>query len=257
MQTMLRCLRLARMIMHLLFGVAIVLTVYPSMGQMRRYRVARWWSHRVLTLCRMDLQIRGALPDKPAMFVMNHISWLDIYALNALQPSHFVAKSEIKSWPLIGVLCDRAGTIFIERGKRHAVHDVIRQLAQRMQQGHTAAVFAEGTTTRGDQLLPFHANLLQAAIEANVPLIPVALRYLHHGQRTEVPAYVDGMSLAESMGKVVMTPGMSAELTLLPALHPAEFKTRHALAKAAQDAISRELGVAVVGTTPVRLGAAT
>jgi 1-acyl-sn-glycerol-3-phosphate acyltransferase len=240
------------MILHLLLGVSIVLLLYPFLGLERRHTVVRWWSHRVLSLCGMTLVVKGDLPAGPRLFVMNHISWLDIYALNALKPSHFVAKSEIRGWPLIGLLCDRAGTIFIERGKRHAVHQVIHQLAERMQQGHTAAAFPEGTTTRGDQLLPFHANLLQAAIEARVPVTPVALRYWHHEQRSEVPAYVEGMTLVESMSKVVMTPGMVAELTLLPELHPEEFKTRHALAKAAQDIMSRYLGAPVAGASPTR-----
>jgi hypothetical protein len=78
------------------------------------------------------------------------------------------------------------------------------------------------------------------------------LRYWHHEQRSEVPAYVEGMTLVESMSKVVMTPGMVAELTLLPELHPEQFNTRHALARAAQDAISAHLGVSVAGTTPLR-----
>jgi 1-acyl-sn-glycerol-3-phosphate acyltransferase len=246
--------RLGRIILHLLLGVSIVLLLYPFLSLERRHAIVRWWSHRVLSLCGTALVVKGGLPTGPRIFVMNHISWLDIYALNALKPSHFVAKSEIRGWPLIGLLCDRAGTIFIERGKRHAVHQVIHQLAERMKQGHTSAVFAEGTTTRGDQLLPFHANLLQAAVQAHVPVTPVALRYWHHEQRSEVPAYVDGMSLVESMSKVVMTPGMVAELCLLPELHREEFKTRHALAKAAQNAISAHLGVSVAGATPVRSG---
>jgi len=254
MRRLVSSVRLGRMILHLLLGVGIVLSVYGFLGLSRRTAIARWWSRRVLSLCGMTLVVKGNLPAGPRIFVMNHISWLDIYVLNSLKPSHFVAKSEIRGWPLIGLLCDRAGTIFIERGKRHAVHQVIHQLAERMQQGHTAAVFPEGTTTRGDQLLPFHANLLQAAIEAHVPVTPVALRYWHHEQHSEVPAYVEGMTLVESMSKVVMTPGMVAELSLLPELHPEEFKTRHALAKAAQDAISHHLGVSVAGTTLLRPG---
>jgi 1-acyl-sn-glycerol-3-phosphate acyltransferase len=242
------------MMLHLLLGVNIVLLVYPFLRLAQRTAIVRWWSHRVLSLCGISLVVKGSLPAGPRIFVMNHMSWLDIYALNTLKPSHFVAKSEIRGWPLIGLLCDRAGTIFIERGKRHAVHQVIHQLTERMKQGHTSAVFPEGTTTRGDQLLTFHANLLQAAIEAHVPVTPLALRYWHHEQRSEVPAYVDGMSLLESMSKVVMTPGIVAELSLLPELHPEQFNTRHALARAAQDAISAHLGLSVAGTTPLRPG---
>jgi 1-acyl-sn-glycerol-3-phosphate acyltransferase len=228
--------RFARMMLHLLYGVTMVLLLYPFLSSQRRAAIARYWSHRVLSLCGMTLVVKGSMPLGARMFVMNHISWLDIYALNALKPSHFVAKSEIRDWPLIGLLCDRVGTIFIERGKRHAVHQVIRELTERMKQGQTSAVFAEGTTTRGDQLLPFHANLIQAAIEAQVPVTPVALRYWHDEQRTEVPAYVDGMSLVE----------------FLPELHPEHFKSRHALAKAAQDSISVHLGLGIVDSIAAR-----
>lgn len=239
--TLIRYARLGGMVLHLLLGVAIVLCLYPWSSEQRQEKLARWWSACIFRWCRMQLHIRGEIPKGPRLFVMNHISWLDIYALNALKPSHFVAKSEIRGWPLVGLLADRAGTLFIERGRRHAVHAVIHQLALRMKAGHTAAVFPEGTTTRGRDLLPFHANLMQAAIEAGVPVTPVAIRYTHHGVRTEIPAYVDGMSLAASMGQVLATPGMSAELTLLPELHPQDFATRHALAKAAQDAIGQQL----------------
>ena len=238
--------RLARMILHLLLGVAIVLLVYPFLNPARRQWVARWWSRRVLSLCQMRWVVHGELPAGPRMFVMNHISWLDIYTLNSLRPSQFVAKAEIRTWPLIGLLCQRAGTIFIERGKRHAVHDVIHILAQRLRDGQSAAVFPEGTTTCGNELLPFHANLIQAALQAGVPVTPVALRYAYQGQRSEVPAYVGEMSLVQSMRRVLMHPGLVAELTLLPDLHPEDFKTRHALAQASQAAIAQALDIKTV-----------
>lgn len=239
--------RLARVMLHLLLALAIILLIYPFLKAAQRQSVARWWAQRVFHLCQMTWVVRGALPAGARMFVMNHISWLDIYALNALRPSQFVAKAEIRSWPLIGLLSQRTGTIFIERGKRHAVHDVVRTLAQRLRDGHSAAVFPEGTTTCGDQLLPFHANLIEAALQAQVPITPIALRYTYQNERSEVPAYVDELSLMQSIKRVLMHPGLMVELTLLPDLFPEEFKTRHALAQASYAAISQALRLPVPG----------
>ncbi|NDH31227.1 MAG: 1-acyl-sn-glycerol-3-phosphate acyltransferase, partial [Betaproteobacteria bacterium] len=109
----------------------------------------------------------GVIEPQPGeLVVMNHISFIDILALDALRPVHFIAKSEIRKWPVIGILCDRTGTIFIERGKRHAVHDVLKTMANELRQGEVVSFFPEGTTSDGRQLLPFHANLFEAAVRS-------------------------------------------------------------------------------------------
>ena len=107
------------------------------------------------------------------LVVANHLSWLDIFAIDALCPASFVAKSEIARWPLVGTLVARAGTLFIERGRRHAVHRLIEHIERSLQAGGRVAVFPEGTTGAGHALLPFHANLIQAAVDAQAPVVPV------------------------------------------------------------------------------------
>ena len=108
----------------------------------------------------------------------NHVSWLDIAAIHAVAPqARFVSKADVLAWPLLGWLISGAGTLFIERERKRDALRVVHQVAEALQAGDTVAVFPEGTTGDGATLLPFHANLLQAAIATGTPVQCVALRY--------------------------------------------------------------------------------
>ncbi len=241
-----------RLILHVALGTAIIASYFPFARTETRARLIRWWSQVVLRICGMRLAVSGQLEGlgHGRMLVLNHISWIDVYVVHAIHATRFVAKSEIRSWPVIGYLCDRTGTVFIERGRRHAVHQANQQLADLLRKGACVGVFPEGTTSDGSVLLPFHANLIQAAIEAGVPVQPVAVRYERpNGERARDAAYIGEMSLIESLFMILRARSLIARATLLPPIDT-RGRTRHEVARAARQAISLSLGLDTAGTPP-------
>jgi len=189
-------------LLHLLGGLLTIWLRFPRLSAEQRALRVQIWSRTLLNCLGVRLQVRGpaALPG-PLLIVSNHISWLDIAALHAARYCRFVSKADVARWPLIGALAGGVGTLFIQRESRRDAMRVVHHMADRLHAGDVLAVFPEGTTSDGSGLLPFHANLLQAAIAADAPVQPVGLRYLigHSGQPTRAPAYVGQDTLLASV----------------------------------------------------------
>lgn len=240
-------LRLLRVILHLFQGLATCALAFPFVGATSRRQLIGRWSRRLLALCRVEVQIGyvgGATVAPRALIVANHVSWLDIFVINTLQPCHFVAKSDIRDWPLIGWLCEKSGTIFISRGKLRDVRRIYQGLVAGLQAGEHVAFFPEGGTAVQGKLLPFHANLFEAAIEAGVPVQPYALSYVGiDGKFHPAAEFVGDMTFAQSMLAILKTRHpITAYLTLLPVIHTKRHSHRRELADAAREAIERVLG---------------
>ncbi|MGH8853177.1 MAG: lysophospholipid acyltransferase family protein, partial [Telluria sp.] len=172
-------LRLVRVMVHLAAGLATCALAFPLASNGLRERLTRRWSRKLLALCRVSVeQLPGAPVLEHALIVANHVSWLDIFVINALHPCRFVAKAEIRAWPVLGWLAAGAGTVFIARGDRRALRHVFKGLVAVLAQGQRVAFFPEGTTARQGEVLPFHANLFEAAIDAKVAVQPYALSYV-------------------------------------------------------------------------------
>ncbi len=190
------------------FWAAVMMRILGRSGRRVSVRV---FARGVLFLCgvRFDRQQAGELPS-PCLVVSNHVSWLDIYVLHALEPMTFIAKSQIRSWPVIGWLVTAAGTLYIERGRRHAVHDVLHQAQRRCDLGERICFFPEGTTSEGHGLLKFHSNLF-SLVERRPDLLvqPISIRYWQQGLASSVTAYVGEMTLVGSMLRIMRTPGLS------------------------------------------------
>ena len=125
--------------------------------------------------------------DASALVVGNHVSWLDIYTVNAWRPTPFVSKAEVRQWPVVGWLAEKLDTVFLQREKRTEAMRVMHEMAERLRNG--MCVFPEGTTTDGQELLPFHANLFQAAVSAGCAVQPICLMYEDaHGRQSVAPA---------------------------------------------------------------------
>ena len=137
----------------------------------------RAWSLKMLRLAGMRLVVHNdeARLDSGVLVVGNHISWIDIYVINAWRPTPFVSKAEIRNWPVVGWLAQQLGTVFIQREKRSDAKRIMHELANRLMAGEMMCVFPEGTTSNGEKLLPFHANMFQAAVSASCPVQPVCL----------------------------------------------------------------------------------
>jgi 1-acyl-sn-glycerol-3-phosphate acyltransferase len=235
-------LRLARVIFHLVCGVGTCALVFPWVGAARREPMVRNWSRRLLGVCRVSVeQAPGSEALAHALIVANHISWLDIFVINSLHPCRFVAKAEIRRWPVLGWLAARAGTVFIARGKRRDLRHIFQGLVGVLERGERVAFFPEGTTASQGTLLPFHANLFEAAIDAKVAVQPYALEYVDAAGRHHAAVdYLDSTTLVDSLFMVLSGAPVRARLTCLAPID-ATHAHRRELAQAAQQAIARAL----------------
>ena len=241
---------------HVLLGVAIVLIIFPFAGQIARNRITRTWSRVLIALCGARvvatgvaipeaLQRDGIDPRSPGRLALaNHVSWMDIFVINAALPSRFIAKAEIGKWPLLGVLVSGGGTLYIERGRRHAVAAMNKTVREHLNLGETIVVFAEGTTTDGSELLPFHSNVIAPAIDVGAGIWPIAIRYTERGQRSSAAAFIGEMGLMTSLARVLVADQLRVEVAVLAPILKAQAADRHAIARAARAAIAQQLGFA-------------
>lgn len=235
--------RLARVGLHLAAGLATVAAIYPFVGRPLRQRLKQRWSRKLLTILGIRLRVSGDL-QPGALLVANHVSWIDIFVINAATPTAFVSKAEVRGWPAIGWLAEKTDTLFIERGRRQHVQHIAHAMAERLAAGQSVAFFPEGTTTDGTTLLPFHAGLFQPAIAAGVPVQPVVVRYAtRDGRHSTAPAYAGDTSFVECLWATVTSRGLVAELDGLAAL-PTAGGERRELARRAETAIRERLGSA-------------
>jgi 1-acyl-sn-glycerol-3-phosphate acyltransferase len=227
--------RLARVILHLVQGLVVCALVFPWASTPHRNWHIRRWSRQLVAMCGVSVQLRAGAPALThAMVVSNHISWLDIFVINSLLPCRFVAKSEIREWPVVGWLVAMAGTVFIARGNRRDLRHIFKGMVASLQLGERVAFFPEGTTGAQGQVLPFHANLFEAAIDARVPVQPYALRYLDaQGNYHARVDYTGDTTFVQSMMRILGGPPVRAELTCLAPLEAAGAHRRELSAQAA------------------------
>jgi 1-acyl-sn-glycerol-3-phosphate acyltransferase len=241
---------------HVAAGLVLTACLFPFVDKVRRQRVIRHWAATLLTIMRVRLRViappsavaaREVVVDalrfqgQGAMLLLNHLSWLDIFVIHSVRPAHFVAKAEILRWPLLGFLVASAGTVFVERGRRHAVRDVNHRVATLLGDGELVGLFPEGTTGDGDRLLPFHANLIQPAIDAKASIVVAGLRYRDEdGGPTTATLFTGEITMFESLLRIARRGPLTAELHLLDTIEANV--TRHEVARRARSMIARALG---------------
>lgn len=227
-------------LLHILTGFITVLLVFPRLSAEQRQMRVQVWSRGMLKRIGIELVVKGQ-PDMrgPLMLVANHISWLDITSLHAARFCRFVSKADIAQWPFIGKLASGIGTLFLERSSRRDAMRVVHHMADSLRAGDVLAVFPEGTTSDGRSLLPFHANLIEAAIVANVPVQPVALQFIDRAtsQPSFAPCYINDDTLAGSVWRTLVTPGIAVVITF-GEIQLAEGRDRRTWSKALQQAVS-------------------
>lgn len=242
-----RAWRLFRLGLHIARGVLTAALLLPWASPRTRLARTRNWSRALLSLLGVRLAVRGQPPGDDAgniLVIANHVSWLDIYLLNATRPPRFVSKAEVRGWPVVGWLAAFAGTIFLERGRRRDTARVNDVLAGALADGGCVALFPEGTTSDGTRLKPFLPSLFQAAISAQSVLQPVALRYrLPDGGIDTAAAYHGDMSMMDSLRNILTRQEIRAELYFLEPMSCVG-KTRRDLAREAENAISNALNQA-------------
>lgn len=236
--------RLASAAVHMVRGLYIVYVDFRRLDAEGRRRSVQAWNAGMLRCVGMAIETEGALHPGAKLVIANHVSWLDILAINALTPMRFVSKAEVHRWPVVGRLATAGGTLYIERERSRDALRVVHHMAEALQAGDTVAVFPEGTTGEGHTLLPFHANLFQAAIVTRSPVQPLALRYrdARHAVSPAV-AYVGDTSLLTSLWRVVFAEGLTVRVQVLPA-HEVTHADRRALARYMRECVASALGVA-------------
>ncbi|MFO1245492.1 MAG: lysophospholipid acyltransferase family protein [Ramlibacter sp.] len=208
--------KLLRALWHAVAGWLTIVLVFPRLLPDQRNIRVQVWARQMLAVLGIDLQTHGTPPAHgPMLLVANHISWLDILVMHAARHCRFVSKSEVRRWPLIGTLSTGAGTLYIERESRRDAMRVVHQMADALKAGDILAVFPEGTTSDGVSLLPFHANLIQAAISAGAPVQPVALSFIDvaTGQPSLAPCYINDDTLFGSIWRTLTAPRIAAVVT--------------------------------------------
>jgi len=236
--------RACRLLLHIVSGLTQAF-IYPHVAQTLQRRMTQNWSAGLLGILNIKLRVHGDLPDVEkgaVMLAANHVSWLDVYSLNAASPAHFVAKAEIARWPVLGWLSRQVGTLFIERAKRSDTARINQDIAAALAKGDRVAVFPEGTTSDGNTLRHFHASLLQPAVLGGAWLYPAAIRYTDaRGNFSTATAYVD-ISMQDSLRQILRQPLLHVDITFAAPIH-SPGKNRRELARAAEQAIASALSL--------------
>jgi 1-acyl-sn-glycerol-3-phosphate acyltransferase len=232
--------------LHIACGLVLAVT-YPWFGIGVRRRILQSWSAGLLHIFNVRIDIAGDDPLhalRHGLIVTNHISWLDVFVLNAVVPMRFVAKAEVRRWPVIGWLCARAQTLFLERGKARAAARINVHMVELLRQGECLAVFPEGTTTDGAQVAHFHSSLLQPAVDAGTKVHAIAIRYQDEsGARSTAAAYIDELSFGASLWNILGTPVLHVRLIAAASLDACTLD-RRSLTRSARECINAALDLA-------------
>lgn len=237
-----RVYRLARAFLHIIYGMALMIVAFPFFNQQQRSNCIRIWSKGITNVFNVEVTTSGEIPvEGGMMFVANHVSWLDIHALNSVKNMRFIAKSDIRHWPFIGFLASRANTLFIDRGKRQDTAKTISVISQSLENGDAMCFFPEGTTTDGRELKPFKGSLLQGAVEGNKDVVPVSIFYpdASNSANTRM-AYFGEMTLLESLLNVVSQKRPQVHLHFYPPIKAGAYNRRE-LSLLIQDIIAEGL----------------
>ena len=241
------------MLLHALEGALILRLVFPRAGALRRRELVGRWSAKLVRIAGVTIRVEGSPPgveEQGAMIAANHVSWLDIFVISAIVSTRFIAKSEIRDWPLAGWIADRAGTLFIRRERRRDTARMTEVVRAALAQGDCVGLFPEGSTTEGDALQRFHTSLFEPAVANQAHVHPCALRYEHaDGTLCRAAAYVGMLSFMESMGLVLRQQGLVARVRFAPAVDTAG-RSRREVAAEAEARVASLLGLPA--GTPLR-----
>lgn len=221
--------RVPLLLLHVLISLPItILLLNPLSRRLSRrgerldFWAIRMWSTGMMRIFGFRLKRYGTPLPGAAMFVANHVSWIDITLMHSQRFMGFVAKAEIARWPLIGWLAGLGGTIYHHRGNNESLHGVMHQMVQRLQSGDAVGVFPEGRTMGGAAIGVFHARIFQPAVLAGVPAQPVALKYGVRGSAQTIVAFAPKEGFLGNFLRLLGEPGRIAEVHFLEPIAAAE-----------------------------------
>lgn len=196
------------------------------------------WSRIALAIFGIRLAVEGEKPVVTSLWVANHLSWLDIEVLHAVEAVAFISKAEVEKWPLIGTMAAAGGTLFHRRGSAQSLNRVANELTDIMRSGRPGAIFPEGKVGPGDQVLKFHARLFQTAIDAEVPVQPVAIDYRLRGARHHQLPFQGDEQFVPNALRLLGLPSSQVVLTFGKPI-AVQGHSRRALAQLAHDQVVR------------------
>ena len=222
---------------HVVVDLPLVLLLMAVGGGQLERRMVQLWSSGLMRVFGLRVRSFGTPLPGVAMFVANHVSWADIVALHSQRMMGFVAKREIAGWPLVGWMAARAGTIFHQRGNTESLGGVLQEMLARLQAGGAVGVFPEGRTRHGDAVGPFHARIFTAAVEAGVPVQPVALRYGEGGRDQAMVAFRPGEHFVGNFLRLLGEPARNAEICFLEPIPAGSAEGRRRIAELSRERI--------------------
>lgn len=236
-------------------GTGLALTL-PLLRTETRDRIVRAWFRCLVRAFGARLVVRGedrlGQEGRGVLVVANHVSWLDIVALAAVQPLCMLAKKEVRRWPVVGRLAAAVGTLFVDRERLRRLPETVALVAETLRTGATIGVFPEGTTWCGRRSGPYRSAVFQAVLDAGALVRPVALRFLAEGRPTTAVAFVGEDTLWDSLLRVARLRGLVVEVEVLPVIEPAPGTTRRDLARLADQVVARATRPAGEGPWPGR-----
>jgi lyso-ornithine lipid O-acyltransferase len=234
-----RLLKALLLVAHIVYGLG--LSLWLALGGTRyvvREALAQSWHRRLLKILGLRLRVEGAPLRGAHITASNHVSWLDIPVLGALEPTRFISKSEVRDWPVAGTFAVACGTFFIRRGKGGAA-PLLEKLVPHLKASGSVVLFPEGTTTDGTLVRPFHSRLFAAAIEARRPVQPVTLQYNLSPDGERIAPFIGDDSLVNHVLRLLQVRELEVQVRYGPPIQP--IGTRDALALEAEEQVRGSL----------------
>lgn len=228
--------------------------IYPRSSSATHRRLVQWWSGKLLGILNVTPLVEGNPPVSlhgATMIAANHVSWLDIFVVSSVHPARFIAKSEIRDWPFVGWVVEKAGTLFIRRGGgRRDLARIAERAHDALADGDCVGLFPEGTTTEGDKLLKFHGALFESATANGARVHPVAIRYEHEdGTLCRAASFAGEISFMQSLGLIVRQRRIVARIAFSEPIDAAGIGRRD-VARMAEHRVATLLGLALEGRGP-------
>lgn len=209
-------IRLVLLIFLIVVGLLMTGLLFPLFSESRRERAIKTWSTLLILTLGVKVKIEGApIQNTAVMLVANHVSWIDIFILNSCRTTAFIAKKEIKDWPIVGRLVAQSGTIFVDRSSRQAMRGVNKELDVRFAKGMCTGLFPEGTTSDGFAVKNFFGGLLEAPLKAQVPIQPVAILLYYQGKRSSYSSFIGDETLVHNIWILLSNSGISVTVRFL------------------------------------------
>lgn len=211
-----------KILLHIFVVIPLCLLIFIS-PRPQQEKIIQCWCRKLLSIFEIKIELRGLeaylFNGKKYLIVSNHISWLDIIVIQSIKPSIFVAKSDVASWPLFGWVAHMTGTIFIQRDKVSDIKKALKKMKRRLIK-RSVCIFPEGTSTNGRYVLPFKSNLFQSSIDTSRSILPVCLRYEEDHRYSDKVAFIDDMSLIDSIKKIKNEKHITVTMDVLQPIRP-------------------------------------